>query len=341
MPEIPRESGLGSTDIAALVGMSPYRDSWAVYASKIGLLDGVQQNVDPRKKWGALLQKVIAQAFTEETGLEHEWIDKPVRNSERAWQFSSPDAVLINLPHVLEVKTAGLDQARHWGESGTEEIPDHYAIQAHWHMSALGMEACDVAVLIAGNDFRRYVIHRDPEIEARLLEVAERFWRTNVLARVPPPIGCSQAAADYLKQRFPRNIQNLRSATAAELELLAKLKQAKEEFQECEIEKDSLENAVKQAIGDADGLTLPGKGKVTWTKNKDAMGINWQAVAQDIWELLTPAERTRTFTQMTSVEKYQIVTRHGPRVLRCAWPRDDSWTENAAAGSGLEKGAMQ
>ena len=53
-------------------------------------------------------------------------------------------------------------------------------------MSITGADFADVAVLIAGNDFRIYKIKRDQELIDIMTDCLVKFWNNHVLARVKP-----------------------------------------------------------------------------------------------------------------------------------------------------------
>lgn len=334
-----RSKGVGGSEVAAICGMDERRDAFAVYADKLGLVERPEPT--KRMRWGKLLERAIIDGYGEETGLTTCWADKTMANSERHWQVYTPDAFVWNENDTsfseasriggVDAKNVSFDQMSKWGERGTDIVPDSIALQCQWYCSAADLPFWDVAALFGGNDLRIYRIYRDPEVEAIILDAAESFWTNHVIARVPPIIGCSQTAKDYLKQRFPTSTQDMRHADFAELELLARLKQAKEDFDDAETVKETLENEVKLRIGETDGLLLPGKGKVTWLKNKDTMGTDWETLGK-LYLAQYPDHQERILAE------HQIVTRHGPRVLRCSWPKDDSWFAQPELPKEIEEG---
>jgi hypothetical protein len=136
-------------------------------------------------------------------------------SQRRAWQLGTPDRLVAvmnpgagpgagSIEWGLELKARGLRQAWLWGpeHEGAGGVPDEVAMQAHWYMSLTGLPRWDVAVLLDGNDFRVYQLRADEEIEAAMLEVAERFWRDHVEADRPPAFDGGGAAWQYLATRF-------------------------------------------------------------------------------------------------------------------------------------------
>lgn len=286
-----RKTGIGSSEAAALIGLSPWQTAWNIYALKVGLIDPPLPT--RRMLWGTRLEQAIAEGFSEETGLPVEWRNVTVRHPERPWQMATPDAIITTHPReLLEVKTVGLDRAGEWQASGAGEdgVPAHYAVQAHWQMSVTRLSACHIAALIAGNDFRMYKILYDGEIERVLVEAGERFWREHVEKRIPPEMGASREARDYLQRRYPQHSMPLREATPKEQALLNEYAQVRRRHRVWEQEREVLETQIKQAIGDSEGLKWPG-GKFTWKRTKDQIWTDWERLAKKLLRDVPQDER--------------------------------------------------
>jgi len=337
-----RARGIGGSDVCAVVGLDTRRDRFSVYADKLGLVK--RQPPNARMRRGKYLERGVVAWYGDERRCKCYWFDETIRHPDREWQVVSPDAFVISseassatpiyVPAagiqalgMVDAKTVSWDQAYEWGETGSDKVPDRVSLQLQWACSTTGLPWSDAAAICGLDDLRIYRIHFDADLEAVLLEECEKFWREHVLARVAPPIGCTETAKEYLRQRFPRNVEVLRQATGEEEALLMRLKLARDEFNRAEQEKESLSNEVKQLIGDADGLNSS-LGKVTWRKDADSVGVDWEKVARELgWrvELLKRyalvADQTypdwwaQTFEQLAA--QSQIVTKHGARKLLC------------------------
>jgi putative phage-type endonuclease len=325
--KIVRSSGIGGTDIAAIVGLHPRADAFSVYVDKAGLLERIIDETDQRAQWGIRLQPAIAKAWSDFTRKPHEWIDRTLQGQAADFQIYTPDArsAAPRDQRILEIKTAGLDQAKKWGDFGSDTVPENYAVQCAWYMSAANVDLCDIAVLIGGNDFRIYTLRRDKEMEELLLDAGYEFWHYHVLARNPPNPGAGEASRDRIRRLFPRNVEALRPATEQEVELVDNLRKSKERFEAAEDEKKALENSLKLAIGDNEGLEVQGDKIVTWKKDSDTTGVNWEGIARELGlriELLKPAVKEvvrpewwdQTFEELKAAN--QVTTREGPRKLR-------------------------
>lgn len=151
-----RASALGGSEVAAVLGLSPWESRFSLWHKKSGQLPP-SEDTDVMR-WGRWLEEPIARAFAathpeyrvRRTGT---WISR-----QRTWQLATPDRLLSTPdgPAVLEIKTS--HNADEWGEPGTDEVPIFYRTQALWQLDTLGLSRAHLAVLISGSDYREYVV---------------------------------------------------------------------------------------------------------------------------------------------------------------------------------------
>jgi predicted phage-related endonuclease len=286
---------------------------------------------------GHYFEQGVARWYADTTHQQVCWSDETMIHPNREWQIYSVDAFVgVDGPYepwagLLDCKTVAVDQQSKWGEPGTDDVPDHIRLQMAWYMSATDLPWADVAALVGGNDLRIYRINRDAEIEAVILEEGYKFWHENVLARVPPPAGPSPATVEALKQMYPRHVSNIRFATPEEGELLDQLRITGEEWDGVNNRYLAVENQIKAAIGEAEGL-IHGAAKVTWRREKDSTGADWSAIAHELALRLGliqqkvgvenyPLEWCETVDQMAAAKEYQRITRMGARKLLAKWAK--------------------
>jgi putative phage-type endonuclease len=304
-----RTNGIGSSDIAAIVGESPYATAFDVYASKTGLFKP-EDNPSPRMLMGKKVERFIAELYAEETGKPITWLDTLHRHPAREWQLFTPDFIRRDEEIGGDAKNVAADQAWKWGTSDSRTIPAHIEIQAQWMMSGFNWPQWDIAGFFGGNDFRVSPVYRDAEVEGLLLEAGERFWKDNVLKRVPPALQVSDATKAYLAKRFPENKGKIRKATEEESYIIEDCKVARIAFELAEETKGSIENQIKQLIGDDDGIEVAG-GKVTWKRCQDTMGTDWEAIARGL------LSRYGTQTAELIIKLHGVVAKKGSR--RFGW----------------------
>lgn len=175
-----RANGIGGSEIAAVVGLSPYESRFSLWHRKKGLIGAVEESEE--MYWGKVHEPGICARFAKD---HPEWF---VRGSftyaaaKRPWQIANPDRNLWPTDsHIDDTVPAALLEAKTsrdaegWGKEGTDQIPVWYRCQCLHYMDVTGARRCYVAVLIAGSEYREYVVDYD-EDEARLLrEAGARF----------------------------------------------------------------------------------------------------------------------------------------------------------------------
>jgi putative phage-type endonuclease len=295
-----RSTGIGGSDVAAILGMHPHKDAMAVFCEKTGLYKADLSN-NPRVQWGKRLERIIAEAYAEVSGRAVEWCDTTFRHPQRNFQLFTCDGLIPGNRRGLEVKTAGVDQAHAWGETGTDQVPEHYALQCHWYLSATDYEAWDIAVLIGGNDLRIFTIERDRELEQSLLVSADSWWTAHIEHRVPPAIDGGEGSSEYLKAKFPRNRAALREATEDEIALLTEYRATLIDLDRAEQHRDKLQNFVKMRIAEAEGLKWDG-GKVTWRRTEDRSVTDWELVANHLGVRIPAPEFEKIIERYTNTK---------------------------------------
>jgi putative phage-type endonuclease len=181
-----RRSGIGSSDVAKILGLSRFGTALDVYLSKVN--PPSQEKMAPHLEWGLRKESVIAAAITDHYG----WpLTKPGAVIHREYRFliANPDRLKAagGENEAIEIKTS--ERADGWGESETDEVPDEYWLQCQHQMEVLhesyGVKVCWLFVLIGASDFRRYRIERDPKYLGDFLEPLREFWSC-VENRTPP-----------------------------------------------------------------------------------------------------------------------------------------------------------
>lgn len=280
-----RRKGICSTDIAAIAGVHPYKSALEVYVEKV---DGT--NVDlsgkPEVEWGNRHEPTIAAKYAERHGVT---LESPglVFAPDEPWRRATADRFVVpggdwkpgDRRRGLEIKTAGARQAHRWGESGSGEYPEEYYLQCQWCMSVCDYDEWDLAVLIGGNDYREYRIARDRVLEGNLIEIGQRFWEENVLARVPPTLDGSDSAAAYLLAQFPRNVEPLIAAPPEADQWVERYREAEEKLALAEREKAKAKHELQAIIGEHDGIE-GGWGKILW--KTQAGRPSWKAIAEEL-----------------------------------------------------------
>lgn len=173
-----RANGIGGSEIAAVLGLSPYESRFSLWHRKRGIVDDVQQS--DAMEWGNRLEAAIAGKYADE---HPEQVVVPAgtyHHPGHPWWIVNPDRFAINGAdgsfEIVEIKTAYRDD--HWGPAGTDQYPVWYRCQVLWYLGALGLTRARLVVLISGSDYREYEIEADPAELQILADAGAEFMRT-------------------------------------------------------------------------------------------------------------------------------------------------------------------
>lgn len=287
-----RATGIGSSEIGALIGIDPFKDEIDVFTEKVHPLPEPEEPSE-WQEWGHIMEPAIGQVYCNRTGAT---IMRPdpgtLRHKVHSFAVSSPDFIRIRESigeRIVEIKNVGTHNREAWGDPGTDDVPEHILVQCQWHMGVWGAPLTDLVPLIGGSDFRIYTIAFEPSLFEGLLTVAERFMVDHVAKGVPPPLSGSESSGRYLARRFPLNNGTMLPRNPDAEALLQALKLRREMKKAMEDGEELLKNQLKAMIGDADGIDEI----ATW-KKKASNGIDWKGLAE---HLDPPASLITKFTR--------------------------------------------
>lgn len=285
-----RRSGIGGSDIAAIVGASRYKTVYQVWAEKTGLIQGSPDN--PAMLWGRKLEPVILQHYAETTGRAVSQCDM-LRHPEHPFMVANLDGFTDDR-RIVEIKTARRADA--WGEPGTDQVPQEYFLQVQWYMAVTGFDVADVAVLIGASDYRQYEITADADLQDMLIDEAKRFWNC-VENRIPPEASC----AGDLKLKYPQSSPGSSIASSEIEEAVFRLREITEKECELSAAAEILKIRIMQEIGNNESLITPsGVVLATWKTRKGSERLDSKALKAahpEIYrQFAKSGEPTRTFT---------------------------------------------
>lgn len=255
-----RRKGIGGSDIAGILGMSPWSSPIKVYQDKIGELPPIEGNES--MYWGNVLEDIVAKEFQKRTGMKVRKKNAMLYHPEYPFMTANVDRLIVGKKEGLECKTTNEFAKNEWIEG--EEVPVQYFLQCQWYMAVTGYKVWHIAVLIGGNKFHYDTIKRDEELIEMMIKEADHFWNEHVVKRIPPEFDGSKASDELLKQLYPisdsEKVIQLTNSFSGDLQKYDELKEQKKE-----IEKDikDIENRIKGEMQDAE-IAKTGQRKITW-----------------------------------------------------------------------------
>ena len=188
-----RRLGIGGSDAAAVLGISPWTTLRDLYYDKRGIVSAI----DDEDNWvqlevGHLLEDLVGRIFAKRTGFKIVRVKKMFQHPHHPFMLADID-FLVELPDdsyaILECKTTNYNAKDKWWDNGKEVVPAYYIAQGRHYMAVLNVSRVYYCCLYANNEDSAIIryIDRDLMYEAELIYLEEDFWANNVLAEVPPP----------------------------------------------------------------------------------------------------------------------------------------------------------
>ncbi|MGW6747593.1 YqaJ viral recombinase family nuclease [Streptomyces sp. NPDC055006] len=200
-----RRSGIGSSDIASILGISKYGNALSVWHDKTGGLPLETDDSEPAL-WGRI----------DEEGIAREWARRNrsivrrvglVANVDRPWQMCTLDRIVLECPLAdgrekcaVEIKCRDKMKAGQFRKG----VADDVLVQTLWQADTCGYDHIHAAVRLGGNDYRQFVVrvadHAD--LIADLREAGARAWQQIIERR--PPVLSADADPDVLLDLYER-----------------------------------------------------------------------------------------------------------------------------------------
>lgn len=316
-----RMTGLGGSDIGAILGMNPYRTPYQVWMEKTGRADAVESSLAAR--WGIYAEEFVAREYSDRTGAKVQRYNAMLRHPAAPLighvdRLVIPDGAKvaawrkeIRTDLGLECKTVSafaVGRDSEWGQAGTDEVPRRYLLQVATYQALTGCQHWDLAALIGNTDFRVYHFTRDADLEGYLLEEASRWWRDYVIADTPPPPSSELEA----RQRWPGHAPGKAiEADATLVDLLRSLATAKARVKAAEAEEQAVKDQLMPCLADAEFISWHGANLATYRANKASQRTDWPGLGNRLLAPLDPDFRAALMAEYTHITP-------GARVLRLA-----------------------
>lgn len=261
-----RATGLGGSDIAAIMGISPFRTALDVWLEKTGRQAPQDISNVEAVYWGTVNEAAVADRWARDhPDCVVRRLNATLVGRSADWKRANLDRLVVEggRPSVLEIKTASAFKAEEW-DGG---VPPYYLTQVTWYLAITGWDMAHVAVLIGGNDYREFDVPRDEEDIRAVTEAATDFWENYVVKDVMPQV--VGADAPTLAGLVPQDEDGLATPadmTEADL-LIAAYQQARERERESKAEAEDAQAKLCAIIGGARGIETD-TARVTWTRGE-------------------------------------------------------------------------
>lgn len=283
-----RQAGIGGSDASAIAGLNPWKSSIQLYMDKKE--DNPKEIKSLRMELGNRLEGLVAELFTEETGLKVRNVNGILKNEQYPFALANIDRAIVGEKAFLECKTTNSFALKEWEEG----VPPHYEIQCLHYMAITGATHCYIAALIGNSDFIWHKIERDQETIDYLMQIEKEFWEENILKDIVPLPDGTDAYSEYLKEKYKKS-----NGKEIELHLLKdgpqkllRYDKIASDIKALESEKKFIEQEIQLHMEEFEVAKI-GNRKITW-KNSSRTSIDSKKLKSEMPEIAEQFMKTST-----------------------------------------------
>lgn len=255
-----REDGIGASEVAAVVGLSPWETPFSLWLRKTHQAPPLEETESMHM--GHLLEPVVVQLWEEKTGwkaVKASAKDIIYQDPEHPWRKVTPDRIAYEVDEngkknkvLLEIKTSALD-------FDPEDLPVYYLAQCQYQMHVTGIHVCYLCWLVNGRHFGYARLDYDQPFAEYLIKNIDEYYNDCVVGGKEPE--CISVSDFTIKGSDPGTTIEADEKALAQLLSLRTLNIAHAE-REAEIE--SYKDSIKLFMGQMESLTYEGKVIATW-----------------------------------------------------------------------------
>lgn len=266
-----RRSGIGGSEVAAILGLSKWSSEYQIWLDKTS-------NEEPEEKksnvleWGSRLEPVIRQKVADETDGQVYIVPQMLRSKKYPHMCADLDGVILTASGEwvgLEIKTHREYGSKDWAFG----VPAYYQTQVQHYMAVTGLKKFIVVCLLNGSDFVSYEVEANTDFISALYDVEQKFWNKVQSGEKPLADG-----SDGTAKQIAKLYGDARTADKVVLEgeqetvmvaLLDSYQSAKDSESDAKEAKTLAANRIKEMLGVAGAKTVAaGDYVVSWTMNE-------------------------------------------------------------------------
>ena len=181
-----RLTGLGGSDVGAMLGLNPWKSKHQLYLEKVG--EAIPAPAGAPARRGTALEPLIRQWYADTTQREVRIADGTFRHPDHPEFLAHFDGIVTNekgQEGVLELKAPGIHNYSKWKVGG---LPAMYVTQVQWYLGIVpAFEFGSFGFFSAEQwDGVHFDVPRDNDLIEILQARAFEFWHEHVLPKVPP-----------------------------------------------------------------------------------------------------------------------------------------------------------
>ncbi len=254
--EARRKAGIGASESAAVLGLSPWATPLDVYLQKHGL-KAVEETRAMRR--GNALEPFIQSEFELDKGFHGYKPESMFKSLQHPFLFANLDWLSADGKFAAEFKAT--DSQKDWGETSSQNVPLHYYIQCQHQLLVTGLDLIYLVALLPYSDLRTYPIEPSPEVQARIVSDCGLFW-ADTCAGIHPVCDTKPDAVKALYSTVDENTIEITADDAPGL--ITRHAEIRGLIKDLDAEKDTIEARLLLLTGTASKAKIPGwSGSIT------------------------------------------------------------------------------
>lgn len=274
-----RQSGIGSSEVATILGLNPWETPYQLWRQKKGLDAPKEENFAMRA--GHYLEDAVSRFWHDETGrdiIKRSAIDWLAVNTDKPYMRVSPDRTYwltdSRKPHdkgILECKTTQM-------RVDEDDLPKHWFCQVQYQLGVSELTQGSLAWLTQGREFGYKDIALVPDFFAWITEEVTKFWIDNIQGNVEPE---AQSVEDVVLKYNRHTDGKIVEVSDDIFTTCNDLKALKEQIAKLDEQKDALEEKIKLGFGDAEAISYGGQTIATWKAPKPSEKFDSKAFVKE------------------------------------------------------------
>ena len=303
-----RRNFVGGSEIAAVIGCSPWASPAKIFAIKKSLVK--KEPANEACYWGNVMEPILRSEFSKRTGYPVKEIPYVLQAADPRFSFLIADLDGVTSENgktgVIECKTANSYAAQEdWKNGEPGFIPTPYYLQIQLYLYITNLDFGYIIALLGGNHFVYHRIERDNETITGMLLLARRWYEQYFLTNtMPPPVSvtsdCSLLGQIYSKSE-PKEI--ILDSTAGKI--VQDYLDAAEAIKLAEKRKETAQAQLMALMKENEtAITVDGSIRINW---KSLETKRFSTVKLKELNLLTP-DQIEQCTSVTTSRRFSVNT---------------------------------
>lgn len=296
-----RRGYIGSSDAAAVLGLSRWSSPLRVWSEKTGQIPIEDKSDLLHIQLGDFMEEAVSQFFMRRTGKKVRRWKKTIYHPKYPFIAANLDRVVVGEDAILEAKTAASWKAKEWADGQT---PVEYAVQVYHALAVTGRDVAHIACLIGSQDFQIRRIERDEKTIREIVDREVEFWNKYVAPRQMPFV-VTRRDSDTLAKLFPMADEGRVVELGDDADRLVETLQSMEEdYRNLEGQIEAEKNALKLLLKDAETGLTP-MSRITWRNHRETRldTKKLKETMPDLWKQFAETRNRRVLNFEVREEK--------------------------------------